>query len=66
LVISIYYFILQACRSPDRDMSLQIQRDIDNKQKAMLMEKDKEIITMKSEKESEVKSVKNQFEIRNI
>ncbi|XP_023717359.1 uncharacterized protein LOC111869808 isoform X1 [Cryptotermes secundus] len=29
----------------------------------MLMEKDREIITLKSEKESEVKAVKNQYEL---
>jgi hypothetical protein len=32
----------------------------------MLMGKDKEIVTLKSEKESEVKAVKNEFEVRSI
>lgn len=32
----------------------------------MLMEKNSEIVTLKPEKESEVKTVKNQFEVRNI
>jgi hypothetical protein len=32
----------------------------------MLMEKNKEIIALKSEERSEVKAVKNQFEVRDI
>jgi hypothetical protein len=46
---------LEACGSAHKDVSVHTQPDLDDRKlKAMLMEKDKEIQGLKSEKDSEV------------
>jgi hypothetical protein len=48
--------MLQACRTPDMDVSVW---------SAMVLEKDKEIEELKSEKGSEIRALKNELEVRN-
>jgi hypothetical protein len=59
--------MLQACRTPDMDVSVQTEPDFDYKKfKAKVLEKDKEIEGLKTEKNSEVRALKNKLEVRNV
>jgi hypothetical protein len=59
--------MLQACRTPDIDVSVQSEPDFDYKKfKAKMLEKDKEIEGLKSEKDSEIRALKNELEVRNV
>jgi hypothetical protein len=59
--------MLQACRTSDTDMSVKNEPDFDyEKFKAQVLEKDKEIERLKSEKDSEIRSLKNQLQVRNV
>jgi hypothetical protein len=59
--------MLQPCRTPDTDMSVQTKPDFDDEKfQAMVMEKDKEIEGLMSEKDSEIRVLKNQLEVRNV
>jgi hypothetical protein len=58
--------MLQACRTPDTDVSVKTAPDFnDEKFQAMVLEKDKEIEELKSEKDSEIRALKNELEVRN-
>jgi hypothetical protein len=54
--------MLQACRTPDMDVSVQTEPDLDDEKK----KKDKEIERLMSEKDSEIRALKNQLEVRNV
>jgi hypothetical protein len=59
--------MLQACRSPDMDMSVQIEQYfVDETFKAMDREEVKEIERLKSEQISEVRSLMDELEVRNV
>jgi hypothetical protein len=54
--------MLQACRAADMVMSVQNEPDFDDEKK----KKYKEIEQLMSEKDSEIRALKNELEVRNV
>jgi hypothetical protein len=59
-------YILQACRSPHKDVTVRKTPDVDSKMKETLMEKHSEVELLKKENVNEVAELNSQFEVRNI